>query len=239
MSASGAGASHWADWFEGKKFTTDWLSASLVTWAAVLSKFRDRDIEVLEVGSFEGRSANFLAKYLPRSRLTCIDNFDGPYEQAFDLNVAEFGDRLAKIKGRALSELERLTLESRIFDVIYLDAGKDRDQILGQSLLAWSLLGEGGVLIWDDYRWGPDLPLEMIPRQAVDVALALYAGKYDLLYRGNQVIICRRAGSQMPPRIVRWSLGALAAIRAFGLPSLQRWLSFGVSMLRSRAKSVD
>lgn len=90
----------------------------------MLKKFRTSEADVLEVGSCEGRSAIFLAKYLPYSRLICIDNFDGDYEQTFDFNVAEFNGRLVKVKGQALSEMEKLVLEKRCFDVIYLDAGR-------------------------------------------------------------------------------------------------------------------
>ena len=40
----------------------------------------------------------------------------------------------------------------RSFDLIYIDGSHRRDDVMVDSLLAWSLLREGGFIIFDDYE---------------------------------------------------------------------------------------
>jgi hypothetical protein len=49
----------------------------------------------------------------------------------------------------------------------------------------------GGVVIWDDYKWGPGLPPEERPQPAIDAFLQVQAGSYRLLASGYQVMIER------------------------------------------------
>ena len=80
---------------------------------------------VLEIGSWEGRSALFFLNYLPRCRLTCIDPFDRRSgaqaaadptisrllrpgsERRFDANIADFADRIEKIKAPSPTRFAR------------------------------------------------------------------------------------------------------------------------------------
>src|SRR4051794_40685706 len=98
-------------WYVGKDFTSDWTSWHFPNWMAVLEPFRSAPARILEIGSWEGRSALFFLNYLPQSRLTCVDTFGGnvehhrnPYfaalvpetERKFDTNLAEFTARIEK-----------------------------------------------------------------------------------------------------------------------------------------------
>jgi hypothetical protein len=47
----------WAKWFVGEDFTIDWVTCRAPIWTQVLASVRDEYADVLEVGSFEGRSA--------------------------------------------------------------------------------------------------------------------------------------------------------------------------------------
>ena len=60
-------------------------------------------------------------------------------EPRFDSNVAEFGTRIRKIKGRAgLPNWKKIQQNREKFKFIYLDAGKKmRDHVLAMSLMAW------------------------------------------------------------------------------------------------------
>lgn len=187
-------------WFRDKDFTTDWFSGKMDKWKEVLAHLRAQDVKVLEVGSWEGRSAVFLANYLPRSTIVCVDIFSGDFESRFDRNVAEFGNRIEKHKGSAISILDGFISERRKFTLIYLDAGKKRDHVLGMSLLAWRLLRRAGIVIWDDYSWGPDLPSTDRPHDGIDIFLALHEGEYRLLEKGRQVMI-RRIPSVATPAV--------------------------------------
>jgi Methyltransferase domain len=96
-----------------------------------------RPVRVLEIGSWEGRSALFFLNYFPASQLVCVDTFGGniehmrnPHfaalipetEQRFDANVAAFTGRVEKIKGTSADVLPRLGIAGRRFNIVYVDA---------------------------------------------------------------------------------------------------------------------
>jgi hypothetical protein len=87
-----------AGWFAGKTFGYDWTSCHFPTWASLLARYRDLSAWVIEVGSWEGRSALFFMNYLPQSQLVCIDTFEGSEEhrahpEAFANNLPEIERR--------------------------------------------------------------------------------------------------------------------------------------------------
>ena len=115
--SSGITMSTWNDWYLGKKFSSDWTSRHFEIWAEHLARFSDTEVSVLEIGSWEGRSAIFFLNFLRRSRLTCIEPFAGSsehseddalstLEERFDTNLAPFGARVEKIKSRSLPALD-------------------------------------------------------------------------------------------------------------------------------------
>src|SRR5262245_55442833 len=119
-------------WFEGKEFSSDWASNNFTMWRRVLSPLRDQPVRILEIGSWEGRSALFFLNFFKRSTIVCIDTFEGTPEEAavyallatilrgiedrFDRNLAALGSRVEKYKSRSGPALERLSLERRRFD---------------------------------------------------------------------------------------------------------------------------
>ena len=123
-------------WYAGKDFTTDWTSQSFPVWSELLAARRGDAVRILEIGSWEGRSALLFLNYLPHSRITCVDTFAGSVEhhavmglahaasaceQRFDRNTVEFRDRVEKIKALSSHALGRFAIERRRFDIVYLD----------------------------------------------------------------------------------------------------------------------
>ena len=193
-------------WFLDKDFTTDWASLNFGTWKAILDPDRLTIARILEVGSWEGRSAIFFLNFFPSSKITCIDTFAGSLggldrnpqieaardsERRFDANIATFGSRVRKIKGRSARELDRLVEAEERFDLIYIDGDHTRDAVLIDSLLAWKLLRPGGVLIWDDYQWMRGHPEKMRPQPAIDLFVSLHPNALTKIHTGRQMIIRR------------------------------------------------
>lgn len=195
-------ASNYADhpWFAGKAFTRDWTTSKLDTWHRLLDPHREEIARILEVGSFEGRSALFFLNFFPGADLTCIDLFEQQQpegspslEDRFDANVASFSHRLRKLKGRSATELAKLVDADEAFDLIYIDGDHSRDPVLIDSLLAWQLLKPGGFLIWDDYLWAvPNRGRRHSPKQAIDTFVRLHRKRMSIVHRGYQVIIRRK-----------------------------------------------
>jgi len=180
-------------WFRDKEFTSDWSSGNFTLWRRVFSPLSGKPLRILEIGSWEGRSAIFFVNFFDQATLTCIDPFGGgsDHEARFDRNLAPFGNRVEKIKGPSRQVLARLVAEGRRYDLAYIDGSHDRDDVMADSLGAWSMLNPGGSIIWDDYRWGREMPLEKRPQPAIDEFLRDYNGQYRLLATGYQIIIER------------------------------------------------
>jgi predicted O-methyltransferase YrrM len=199
--------SGWQDWFDGKEFSTDWASENYPFWCATLRQLRDCPIDVLEIGSWEGRSAIFFLEYLFNSHITCVDTFSGgienvanrteakeiPFiEQRFDRNLAAYGNRVAKFKGDSVNVLGRLISSGAKYDLIYVDGSHERDPAMVDTLLAWQALKTDGYLIWDDYVGGRDKPDSERVQSAIDVFLKWHKREYALMHKGYQVIIQRK-----------------------------------------------
>ncbi|TIU83039.1 MAG: class I SAM-dependent methyltransferase, partial [Mesorhizobium sp.] len=193
------------DYFAGGRFTYDWTSHHLNLWEEFLRDKIDTATAVLEIGSFEGRSALFFLQFLPKSRITCVDSFQGSeehvergskyesdmveVERRFDQNLEPFGDRVDKHRGDSVVVLPALAAEQRLYDVVYVDGDHSAASTYTDARLGWDLLDNDGVMILDDYRWGTRLPAAKRPAAGIEAFLRQIAGEFELLHRDQQVII--------------------------------------------------
>jgi len=139
------------------EFTTDWFSGAIDGIRRSLHGIAVS--EILEIGSWEGKSACWFLDAFPQARITCVDTFQGSAEHAgFDVesvkqrfykNTATFGDRVIVREGESSKMLYGLEPES--FDVVYVDASHTEQDTLVDLVLAFGLLKKGGVLLIDDY----------------------------------------------------------------------------------------
>jgi predicted O-methyltransferase YrrM len=208
--------SEWPAWTAGKEFLhPDYVTNKLRLWCSFLSPLRERDLEVLEIGSLDGRSALFFLNYLPRSRITCIDRFfpDGQ-EAVFDRNLSQFKDRLEKLSTLSVPALVGLRRKERRFDLVYIDGDHRRETVMLDAMLTWPMLRPGGILIWDDYIYKPDAPLWERPTGAIDGFLVAHAGEYEELHRRKQIVV--RKTVDAPPLRLNFDLCANPARRSSG-----------------------
>ena len=178
-------------------YTTDYISSFCEDWARVLAPIAGRPgVRLLEIGSFEGRSATWFLKHVltdESSRIVCVDVFWRPgLEARFDHNIrlADRHGQVRKLKGNSADVLA--TLEPASFDAIYVDGGHEAATVLLDALLAWRLLKPGGTLIFDDYLWEPERPLSGRPQLAIDVFRETLAEELEHLHAGYQVIVRKR-----------------------------------------------
>jgi len=196
-----------AAWYAGKSFSFDWTSWHFPNWIKLLSRYRTRKLRVLEIGSWEGRSALFFLNFLPRAQLTCIDTFEGgkehqvgvdpagflrQVEDRFDANVTAFARRVEKIKARSADALAQLGIKRRRFDIAYIDGSHLAADVYSDAALTWPLMARGGLLIFDDYLWDemPE-PLDN-PKPGIDAFLKSIDGQYRTVLDDYQVAIVKR-----------------------------------------------
>jgi predicted O-methyltransferase YrrM len=191
-------------WFAGKALSTDWTSRYFPTWAFLLAPRRDEPLAVLEIGSWEGRSAIFFLRYLKNCTMTCIDTFAGssehfavprwkdalPYIEArFDSNLAEFGARVEKLKGKSTELLAQLVAHGRQFDVVYIDASHHSADVQSDASFTWPMVRERGIVIFDDYEWSLSEQEIERPKLGIDTFLRVREGTYRERHRGYQLIV--------------------------------------------------
>jgi predicted O-methyltransferase YrrM len=183
-------------------FTQDWFSVN-IKGLELLKNFKEMELHMLEIGSFEGRSTVwFLENVLvnPSSTITCIDTFQGssaePAFQTIDNeqtkknflhNISKFKDKVTVYMGKSGDVLCSIP---NMFHIIYIDGDHRAAHVLSDAVLAFRHLLEGGVIIFDDYTGGREELFS--PNQAftaVNGFMQAYAPYIKIIQFGYQVII--------------------------------------------------
>lgn len=180
-------------------YTADYISIHVNHWRRLLCHLVGVDsVQMLEIGSYEGRSAEwFLTNILTGfdACIVCVDHFsDVARERRFDENMASYGHRIRKVSGQSVPALHAMLAEKTPpeFDAIYVDGSHRAADVLLDAMLAWRLLKPGGTMILDDYEWGKDLPVDESPGLGIDVLLSVLPG-YGIVYTGWQVVLRKSA----------------------------------------------
>lgn len=191
-------------------FTSDWFSKHIPTWTRVLSGMKGKPgLSYLEIGVWEGRSFFWVLDTIlldSSSKAVAVDIFSGDEEQRFLDNTRRSGhsSKITVIKGFSQEALRGLKLNS--FDLIYIDGDHRSKGVLMDAMLSWDLLKDGGILIFDDYKFPSDLPAEMRPEFAIDVFIGLFQDEIQILSSDYQLIV-RKAKTPCDPAmgfVERW-----------------------------------
>ena len=161
------------------------------------------NLKFLQIGAYTGDASVWLCENIltdKTSWLYDVDTWKGSAEQEhekinFDQVFEYYEERLGIFKSTIRLKMTSDEYfsgknESR-FDFIYIDGDHTSHQVGKDAENAWKLLKPGGIMTFDDYRWGEDLKPELTPKPAIDRFLAKYTGEYELLSKDYQVWIER------------------------------------------------
>lgn len=184
-------------------FSSSWFLANYGKWRWFCRKegLAEKNLRVLEIGSWEGMSAHFFLSHLPLANLVAVDTWMGSEEHSvdpqelfarFQENTKEFGSRLDFRRMTSDSFFESLRsgeLDFEPFDLIYVDGGHSFDQVQRDAANAWMAVRDGGFIAFDDYLWEmfPDAPSN--PGQAINALLREKQGQYRLVDCTSQVLV--------------------------------------------------
>lgn len=187
----------------------DWFSHNIPEWSQWISLLKTSVPRLLEIGTWEGRSAVWLLENACQSGgdLTCIDHFDlltteagrERYEKVLH-NLALTGKPFRLMDDFSVPALYTLLDESLSptapagFDFLYIDGSHEADDTCLDGELAWRLAEKGAIVIFDDYNWSvqpADGPHH--PRRGIDTFMTLHAGEFERLSsHGSYQMVLRK-----------------------------------------------
>ena len=188
-------------------FTQDWFSHNIPGMQSVVNQIPEIK-KVLEIGSFEGRSACwFLEEVLDDSgKLCCVDNFGGSLEHTqFDFNevkrkfltntsqVKKPNQHLHLVEKSSTVALADLIVHNATFDFIYIDGSHTSPDTLTDACMAFQLLKKGGGMVFDDYLWEMHTGIIRSPKAAIDMFVMLFSEQCRVVLNGYQVGVIRTA----------------------------------------------
>jgi cephalosporin hydroxylase len=169
-------------------YTGTYFSGNVPHWINLFSFFDKQPQKILEIGSFQGDSAAFLAENFKKANVTCVDTWQGGdehssidfkiIEKKFDEVVAKYNPRILKIKSKSI---DFFLNQSDTYDLIYIDGSHYADDVILDLIKAWQVLESGGTMICDDYIWSHYKNIQDNPCTAINAFLELKKGNYNFI----------------------------------------------------------
>jgi len=200
----GAQESAFREAMKAGRFCTDWFSPGIPFWLHAFGILDPgKPLQVLEIGSWEGRSVCFILQEFPKAHVTCVDTWAGSDEHVgmdaldriegnFDFNTAAYRDRLTKNK-QPSSDFLASCPEEVMFDLIHVDGSHHARDVMIDVTKGFAHLKAGGLMILDDYLWRNYDTLTDNPAIAINAFLKANAGKYALVLVNYQVFLKKTA----------------------------------------------
>ena len=198
------------------KFNEYWFDNLSPLWESIFNHYKNQNPnfkinKALEIGCYEGRATIWLANnniLESGCDYDIIDTFGGSEVETGMENTMEiFKDKPDFIyknfthnisfhkdinwnimRGMSNKILSTLDLTPK-YDFIYIDASHQSDDTFVDGYYAHKMLKSGGLLIFDDYKWGDpnNKDLNHSPKLGIDVFCNLYKDSYhDLIPGGYQ-----------------------------------------------------
>ena len=188
------------------KFTQDWFHWAPEVWQQLIPKLPGRE-RMLELGAYEGRSTAWIVENMLEDDgvLISVDTWEGAEEHVaagedmgaveknFDHNLNILNERYEK---RTILKFKKTSYDAMVslgggppFDFIYIDASHTAPDVLTDACMAWPLLKENGILVFDDYMWGEPRDILHRPKAAIDAFSNIFAEKLAPLHVGYQYIV--------------------------------------------------
>lgn len=181
-------------------YSQDWFSHNIPNIQSSLKRATGSISRILEVGSFEGRSACwFLSTVLPEDgEIQCLDIWlDGKIQKTFEANITEArkpNQTVKTIKAPSYESLARLIADGKTgyFDVVYVDGSHTAYDTITDMTMGWGLLRSGGVMLVDDYLWNHAPEECEKPKAAVDGFMSCFANQMEMIHKDWQVHLLKK-----------------------------------------------
>jgi len=182
---------------KNKKISNDYFSMHAFNFYKYIN-YLNGNFDYLEIGTYEGNSAMFVARTFPNSRVFCVDNWNKTEEygdQDFILVEQNFDNNCLSLKNivKIKKDSDNFFLENKVhFDVIYIDGHHKDFQVLKDCRNAWKYLKPGGILICDDYIWNFYKNLKENPCYSINLFLKEIKNKKRILEVSKSQIFIKK-----------------------------------------------
>ena len=182
---------------KNKKISNDYFSMHAFNFYKYIN-YLNGNFDYLEIGTYEGNSAMFVARTFPNSRVFCVDNWNKTEEygdQDFSLVEQNFDNNCLSLKNivKIKKDSDNFFLENKVhFDVIYIDGHHKDFQVLKDCRNAWKYLKPGGILICDDYIWNFYKNLKENPCYSINLFLKEIENKKRILEVSKSQIFIKK-----------------------------------------------
>lgn len=176
-------------------------------WDKFLYNFVGKKLNIMEIGAYEGEATSWFLRNLmsnKESKIYAIDTFKGSPEyidtdfsvikKTFFKNIKETkrDNQVIVMEMMSFTALNKLIYEKKMinqFDIIFIDASHEANDVIMDAVLAWNLLKVNGVLIFDDYKWKKIIQKNYRPALAIDSFIAIFKPEIEVLNIGWQFIL--------------------------------------------------
>jgi len=178
--------------------SSDFFSTNVYYFFKYIKKYKK--FSYLEIGSYEGCSAVYLANRFKESKIFCVDiwervkeeynesiNFND-IEKNFDINSKNYSN-IYKIK--KYSD-EFFLKNNQTFDIIYVDGHHLAEQVYKDAVNSWNVLNKNGLLIFDDYIWKNYEDVVKNPCYAINKFLAEKSNNLNVIEVTNSQIFIKK-----------------------------------------------
>lgn len=189
-------------------YSADWFSQNIPNWTKWLGELKGKpELRFLEIGCFEGKATVWLLENIlthPSSWIHTIDMFEGGMEDGdkgaffnkdamhnYSENIKPFIDKVVTYKGKSFEILTK-EIWCDDYNFIYIDGSHRSFEVLADSVMAWSKLRAGGIMIWDDYGLKRYKDALDNPATGINAFLIVIEGKYELIGKGYQIAIKKK-----------------------------------------------
>lgn len=174
-------------------FTEDWFTHNIPNFRLCMEEIGDERKEFLEIGSYEGRATCWLLENaLPKlGVIFCVDPFPNmpEVEKRFWENTRAVAKQkmVVLVKSTSYWALADFIVKKKSFDFIYVDGNHAPDMALTDACMAWGLLRQGGVMLFDDYEY-PHEPT----KRGIDAFLTAFDGQFDVVLKNYQLAVRKK-----------------------------------------------
>ena len=196
--------------YNSSKFDfSDWFSIKIPILIHYLNQYKfSKKLNLLEIGSFEGRSSIFFLKYFKTElliddiNLTCVDTWKGSHEELhkninfdiveknFDNNIKLYSDNVHKHKSTSRDFFKLKNLKE--YDFIFIDGSHEFDDVLSDANSSFQLLKKDGFMLFDDFNWFHYKDVKLNPAYAINIFLKENKKNLEIIFVDMLLLIKKK-----------------------------------------------